>query len=117
MTQPTGGEPSTHSLVMPFVVVKSAGGELDDMAFAAGWDCGALDAELGVCAQVGATPAGRYVKTPALPQLDLIAMRHGYTVTVDAKDEDEQATPGWKRVEFARISTCDHGPGAAAVGD
>lgn len=115
MTQPTGGEPSTHSLVMPFVVVKSAGGELDDMAFAVGWDCGALDAELGVCAQVGATPVARYVKAPALPQFDLIAMRHGYTATVDAKDE--RGTPGWKFVEFACISTCDHGPGDEAAGE
>lgn len=66
-------------LVMPFIVVKSAGGVLDDMSFACGWDCGALYGELEACHLLGATPHGRWVKPEILPQLDLIAMRHGFT--------------------------------------
>lgn len=73
-------QPEQHAmgLVMPFVVAKSNGGTLDDLSFACGWDCGALYGELDACHRLGAAPAGRWVKPEILPQLDLIAMEHGF---------------------------------------
>jgi hypothetical protein len=90
-------EETTWGLVMPFVVVKSVGGELDDLSFACGWDCGALDTELHTCHELTATPRARYVKVEILQQLDLIAMRHGFTVQLG----DE--SPGWRHVSFTPV--------------
>lgn len=92
-------------LIMPFVSVASVGGPFDDMAFVCGFDCGRLDAELETCQQFGAVPRARLVKAPILEQLDLIAMRRGYTVTVGEKDE----TGEWVHVEFGRSESLrDH---------
>jgi hypothetical protein len=92
-------EEHAFGMVMPFVVVKSNGGELDDQSFACGWDCGQLYGELETCQRLGATPQARQVKAEILPQLDLIAMHHGFTVTVDNEDQN----PDWRRVEFAPV--------------
>jgi hypothetical protein len=90
-------EDANWGLVMPFVIVKSAGGELDDLSFACGWDCGALDAELRTCHELGATPRARYVKVEILPQIDLIAMRNKFTVVLG----DE--SPDWRHVTFTPV--------------
>jgi hypothetical protein len=90
-------EDDAYGLVMPFVSVASVGGPFDDMAFACGFDCGQLFAELEICARLGATPMPRQVKTGILDQLDLIAMTHKFTVAVGEKDESGE----WVGVEFA----------------
>lgn len=70
-----------YGLVMPFVTVTSTGGPHDDAAFTAGWVCGRADQTLealtGHLARIviGCHPS-------VVPQLDLIAMRHGYRVEV-----------------------------------
>lgn len=83
-TEPTE---SGRTLIMPFIVCQSEGGPYDDDAFVAGVNCGALDEELRVLALSRATPHGRYVNPKYLPQFDLIAMEHGYTITLGELDE------------------------------
>lgn len=68
-----------YGLVMPFVVVKSKGGPYDDDSFVAGWRAGVIDKQLEAHdspAVDGESPIS--VETALLPQLDLIAMSHGY---------------------------------------
>lgn len=94
-----------HDLVMPFVLCATNGGPLDDDAFVVGWDCGVMYAELTTCQRLGATPRARWVKTAALPQLDLIAMDTQFTLTL-TEDHPEAE---WTHVSFAphpHICTC-----------
>jgi hypothetical protein len=68
-----------YGLVIPFVVVTSKGGPYDDDSFVAGWRAGVIDRRLEVHdspAVEGESPIP--VETALLPQLDLIAMAHGY---------------------------------------
>lgn len=71
-------------LVMPFVTVASTGGPHDDAGYAAGWEMGALDAELR-----HSRPADlrRTVHSANIPQADLVAMNHGYIATAQALDD------------------------------
>lgn len=106
MTQPTEpNEPSDaeYGLVMPFVLCKTNGGPYDDAAFVAGVTCGALDEELRLLAHLRAIPRERYINAAYLPQVDLIAMTHGYTTTLGELDEPS----GWQVVAFA-ASEADH---------
>jgi len=88
-------EQARYGLVMPFVIYMDQA-----EALAAGWDCGSLCAELKLCAAMptglGATPHGRYMKTAILPQADLIAMHHGYSITPGETDESGE----WVWVDF-----------------
>lgn len=92
----TENDDAALALEMPFIVCASQSGPYDDEPFAAGWTCGQLYAELATCHQIGAEPRGRHVLPEILPQVDLIAMRHGFTVRRDL-DLD---LPGWAYVEF-----------------
>ena len=84
--------------IMPFVVCRSAGGAYDDRAFAAGWNCALIDRAL--C-------HGRYayfedvVLAPLVPQLDLIAMRHGFEFAVRPVGEVDGTE--WVHVAFTKI--------------
>lgn len=78
-----------YSLVMPFVVCRSQGGPYDDQSFVAGWEMGALDALL---ANFPTRRFGRTVRTASMPQVELIAMRYGYTVEAETTDEWTTAT-------------------------
>ena len=78
-----------YELVMPFITVASKGGPHDDASYCAGWQCGGIDALLGMLAQV----RGEFTVTAlpeVVPQFDLIAMKHGYqawrTGDVDPSD-------------------------------
>lgn len=86
-----------YSLVMPFVVVTSNGGPYDDAAFAAGWNMGRLDIELELCAKMGAVPRSLYLATQLAPQVDLLAMKHGFTVLARPWDEHPDE---WTRFDF-----------------
>jgi hypothetical protein len=95
-------QPEEHglSLVMPFVVVDSAGGPYDDLAFTAGYACGLVDANLCVAAEVGAyVVLAPMVRADLLPQLELIGMRHGFP-SVEVSTTDEY--PQWVDVTFRR---------------
>lgn len=90
-----------YELVMPFVVCRSQGGVYDDEAFVAGYEAGQIDAALRAAAPMG-VEMRRYVHSALLPQLDLIAMEHGYQITSYPWDEhpDEWtlvtiAPPSW----------------------
>ena len=92
-------QPPGYELVMPFVVCRSQGGPYDDGAFVAGFECGALEARLTI-----GRPASceLYVRTASLPQIDLIAMRHGYQVEAEPWDEDPDE---WTHVLLAVAET------------
>lgn len=101
------GDEEEYWLLMPFVVTKNGGGELDDRAFARGYECGHIDAEITMCARMPqdlpACPSPRYVSTDIVPQLDLIAMRHGYVMAHETSSE----RPEWSWVEFAFAQETD----------
>ena len=86
-----------YGLVMPFVNVTSKGGPYDDTAYCAGWHMGGLDARLEprYLARVSDT-----IRTADASQADLLAMKHGYSVTLDETEYDE-----WTFAEFARIES------------
>jgi len=85
-------------LVMPFVVCASNGGTLDDHAFTCGWECAALEA---ILRYEHPPTLGRYVHTDAVDQLDLIAMKEGYTMRRVPWADD----PTWTWVTFTRDRT------------
>lgn len=82
---------------MPFVVCTSKGGPYDDAAFVAGtrfqqvWDA------------AGTIQPSQmkewYVETPLTPQMDLIAMKFGLTITTEPWDE---APDEWTLVTMGR---------------
>ena len=86
-------EDEGRELVMPFVVVSSRGGPFDDQAFVAGYECGVIDMALNVLVPIGGT-VSRWVHPELLPQIDLIAMKHGRQVYVG--DEDDSGT--WRHI-------------------
>lgn len=71
--------PVEYDLVMPFVTVASKGGPHDDQAFTAGWECGVLDTRLQAM-EGAACIVERWVMPELVPQVDLIAMKHGLAV-------------------------------------
>lgn len=85
--------PERHTLVMPYVVAHDRGGPYQADAFAAGFTCGALDSRLAHAVH----PITQPVPTGVLPQLDLIAMRHGWTISSELLDEH------WTSVTFTRM--------------
>ena len=85
-----------YGLVMPFVTVASKGGPHDDDAYTAGWSMGALDAllEHQRPAMVEDT-----ILTECMPQADMIAMRHGYTVVFEPTEFG-----GWEFMQLTRVT-------------
>lgn len=88
------------SLVMPFVVVASAGGPYDDGAYVAGYEVGSLDVRLAL---EKPESLDLTLRTANLPQVDLVAMRHGYIVERPGGPIDPDAeVVGWTRVSLRR---------------
>lgn len=100
MSDPTEPGEAEFTPIMPFVLCKTNGGPYDDSAFVAGATCGALDEEFRVLALSRATPRERYINAAYLPQVDLIAMQHGYTTSLGELDE----ASGWQAVAFELAS-------------
>jgi hypothetical protein len=96
MTEPSDTE---YELVVPFVVVASKGGRHDDDAFVAGWRLGRLDCQLSLAALIGISRHTAVIPPADMPQVDLIAMQHGYTVTYDPWQD---APDDWAAVTFSR---------------
>lgn len=83
------------SLEMPFVVCSADGrGPYDDEAFSAGYQTGELHMTL---LQGGIAELETQVRTATLPQLDLIAMRSGFSLTAEPLDD------AWSHVRFLRL--------------
>jgi len=83
-------------LLMPFVVCEDQGGPYNAKAFVAGWECGVIDTTLRFIAPMGGT-FQRWVDPGILPQLDLIAMKHGYSTVNEPWDEHPDK---WTQIRF-----------------
>ena len=79
-------------MVMPFVVCESQGGPYDDAAPVAGFEMGELDAQLNVAAVSDVLTMQRTLRSASLPQVDLVAMRHGFRLKVIAHHDNEWST-------------------------
>lgn len=90
-----------YGLVMPFVVVASKDGPFEDNAYCAGWECGKLDADLAILRALGAPTCSRMMRTLNIPQVDLIAMQHGFDI-VPAEGDDFNLAEEWAHIVFYR---------------
>lgn len=99
-----------YLMTMPFVTVSSVGGPHDDVSYAAGYEMGQLAARLD---QVELLQSEYRPPLPIrrenLPQADLLAMRHSYTMVVD---EHGDLTPQDARNEWVFVTFV--APGATA---
>lgn len=93
-------------LVVPFIVCTSKGGPYDDDSFVAGFVAGEIDRALSVAAAAGADRLTRTVRTALVPQLELLAMQHGFlhmhAVEV-TETPDYPAMPEWSFVTFSTV--------------
>lgn len=95
-------------LVFPFVVCESHGGPYADEPFVAGYQAGGIDTALGAAKALGATSARFTVRSPLMPQLELIAMHHGFPVVQVVAWEEHPDE--WSVVTFTNDETePDHG--------
>lgn len=88
-----------YGLVMPFVVCQSQGGPFDDDAYVAGYEMGLLDAHLRHWEPEDLLAQGyldQTMRAENQPQIDLIAMKHGFTAQFD------DAGDGWTYVTLRR---------------
>jgi hypothetical protein len=72
-------EDDSYHLVMPFVAVVSRGGPFEDDSYVAGYEMGLLSAALGMQPATFRTT----IHAGNRAQADLLAMKHGYTMSVD----------------------------------
>lgn len=91
------GEGEPMELVMPFVNVRSRGGDFDDPSYAAGWEMGNLEAVLHLDEP---TVLEVTIHTANAAQADLIAMRHRYNVT---KSEPVAGADEWTQFAVTKI--------------
>lgn len=74
-------------LAMPFVVCKTKGGPYDDDAYVAGWEAKTISVQLdGLAETPGALIMVASIHTENQPQIDLVAMQQGWTVTFEYAD-------------------------------
>lgn len=90
--EPDDRERESFRLAMPFVSVRSVGGAFDDDSYVAGYECGCIDVEL----RSKPLTYKRILHTGNLPQLDLIAMKHGYV----CHHRPSRGADGWSKVLF-----------------
>lgn len=91
-------------LVMPFIVVESKGGPYADDAYTAGWEAGELWSRFHAAALHQSVPQPVTVRTTNAKQIELIAMKNGFTIT---KWTVEPEYGEWTTLEF---SIADHPP-------
>lgn len=91
---------SGYELVMPFVTTTENGGPHDSASYVAGWEMGTLDRDLSIAAHLGALPGLKQIHTVNRPQADLIAMKHGYEMTV----EEYPDAPDYLELSFLPVS-------------
>lgn len=92
-----GHEEPDRELVMPFVVCVDQGGPFDSKAFVAGCEFERHNAELRACP--GALAWQAYVVPEMVPQYDLLAMHHGFTMQSEPWDEHPD---DWVLVTFTK---------------
>lgn len=93
-----------YSLVMPFVTVSSRGGPHDDVSYVAGFEAASINARLEMAASIGvAGTQWMPLHRSNAPQIDLIAMRYGFTV--HREDFEPGAGDNYTQVRFERTLT------------
>jgi len=90
-------EDAEYGIVMPFTIVQSKGGPHEDSAFTSGYRMGTADMTLSTLNHLGALAWDYFARVEEHDQLDLIAMRHGYSVTM------VELTDGWATFDFRRV--------------
>lgn len=84
----TMSEEAEYGLVMPFVLTDDHGGPYDRHAFVSGYRLGQLDVQLSLAKAMPLVEPQEFVAHPIeQQQIDLIAMRHGYTLHAHPYDE------------------------------
>jgi hypothetical protein len=85
MSTAAAGAEHGYEPALPLVTLASRGGPHDDDAYTAGWEMGALDAEL-----THRTPflLEQLIRTVNREQADLIGMKHGYLVDIIPVDHE-----------------------------
>ena len=96
------GEEDTYGLIMPFVVCSSKGGPFDDDAYVNGYEAGNFDAKL----ESGGLEMFETLvfHTANLPQIELIAMKHGYSMKAGPANPDDDPDNEWSIATFAKMS-------------
>lgn len=90
---------SEFEIKIPFVVTTSVGGPYDDDAYAAGWEAAQVEKWLGAVdalACAGSLRPALPFHTENVPQIDLVAMGHGWKMTV------EDSIDGWAYCTFEK---------------
>ena len=87
--------------VMPFVVVESNGGDLDDEAFTLGWECAMLADMIEEVSSMGVATFSRFVHAKLVKQVDLIAMANGMRVA--AATAWDEAPDEWAYITITNI--------------
>jgi hypothetical protein len=85
-------------MTTPITVLASKGGPYDDVAFLAGMTCGSIDRDLAITAAVGTLPREWYVDSRLVPQVELVAAHHGYSLRLIDDGLDE--LPGLQAIGF-----------------
>lgn len=98
MTKPERPEwddrPDDHySFILPFVAVVSVGGRYDDLGFASGYQMGII---YGLLSDRRVVATTQLIYRDLVDQVDLIAMRHGYSSEVLNQDDE------WVQIGFTR---------------
>ena len=86
-----------YGLVMPFIAVASKGGPYPDDAYVAGWEAGELWSRLQAAALHRSTPDPVTVRADNAEQIDLIAMRNGFSTEETFRDDET----GWVTIRFS----------------
>lgn len=86
-------------LVMPFVVCRSRGGPYDDDSLVAGYQLARVDTALELLNVVNGNEFRTTVRTALAAQLDLVAMRHGFTLYIE---DVGGVFAGWSYATFRR---------------
>ena len=90
-------------LLMPFVTTTSNGGPHDDESYVAGYEMGQLDARLAAAAHHKLGCPEVVVQRKSLPQVELIAMRHGMVATEREMELAECDNADEVRAEWAHV--------------
>jgi hypothetical protein len=92
------GEPgkADFGLVLPFLAVKSKDGPYDDLPFVAGYQAGKID---GLLSAKQYKSLEVYSYSNLIKQIDLIAMRHNYSIEILSDDNM------WALLRFTKSET------------
>jgi hypothetical protein len=99
-------ESAEYGLVMPYVVCASKDGPYEDGAFVAGIYFGEANT---ILREAKPDKYERYIPSPLVPQLDLVAMKEGYELTAEPWDEHPDE---WTLCTFRRLPLQESEPTA-----